>query len=257
MHEVVRRAREAGCKGAVLDVDGTMCLHNFAKSIGYGVLKREASYGNVSNVFQGLYGVAKVKVSALKNGGEEDARSLKISFQAMGKTRCVTRKLAYRLAEDHRRRREIEGIGEIIRDIRSNLGPCFASSLGCNIGADVVMEAYNLDGRVSNPMVYEVGSVPFVESPFAYRDEPVPEVLNDNSIIIGCDVQMKGPRDKKEFTQKLLKRNNLDLRDMLAIVDKHSIDSDIIDACLFPASSPDADEKTQNDVQYIIKSYVC
>jgi hypothetical protein len=256
MHELIGIAKKEGCKGAIVDNDNTICSGNFGKAIGYGFLEREFKKGNVNSILEGLYGMMKIKMSALKNGEEEDVRSQKMLFQSLGRTRCANRGSAYWYAENHRKRKELEGVGRFLHDFQEEVGPVFVSTQGSSIAADVVKNAYGLEGRAANPVVYLTENNQLItDYPFAYKYSVPSPLLNKQSLIVDCENIFRNPCEKKEGAQ-ILVGDELDLGEMLSIGDKNSIDSDVMKASLLSASSPLADKKTKDSAQYKIKSYV-
>jgi hypothetical protein len=259
MHELIGIAKREGCKGAVLDNDATICSSNFGKGIGYEFLKREFKKGHINNILEGLYDVLKIKMSAIKNGEEENIRSQKILFQGLGRTGCADRGSAYVYAERHRKRKELEGIGKFIKDFQNEVGPVFVSTQGSSRGADVVRYAYDLAGSASNPVIYlTTDNQSVADIPIAYNDHIGNQLLNADSLIIDCDNLFRNAKDKKDGAQKMLEghESRLDLGEMLAIGDKHSIDSEVMNKSLLSASSPLADKKTKKEAHYKIASYV-
>jgi hypothetical protein len=253
MHELIEKAK--GCNGTILDNDGTLSEGNYGKSIGYGTLGKAAKSFNIPDMLEGLYGVMKIKASAWKNGEEEDARNQSILFQSMGKTGKLQRGTAYYLAEKHRKNKKLEGIEKFIEELKT-LGPVFVVTQGSSIAADVVRKAYNLAGMAANPVVYLAKDGSRVaDSPFAYEYSIPNPMLNEESIVVDCEGIFNNAKKKKEGAQKLI--GDFDIGEMLAIGDKHSIDSETLKAAKFSASSPLADDETKENVDYNIESYVC
>jgi hypothetical protein len=254
MHELIKIAKAEGCKGAIIDNDNTICYGNSAKGIGYSFWERELKRGHINNVIDGFYGFMKIKMSSARNGGEEDARNLKLLCQSLGKSGCADVKSAYEFAENHRKKREIEGVPNFVRDLNSEIGPVYLSTQGLSVSADVAMKAYDLSGSVSNPIVCSDGETTMIANPFVYkqRDNMPPH----ECIIVGCVDVMKNSKEKKEKTAEFLEPVSLDIGDMLCIGDNHKIDSDTMEASRLSASSPPADEETQKIAKYKIKSYV-
>jgi hypothetical protein len=251
MHELVGIAKKEGCKGAIVDNDKTICDGNFGKSIGYGFWERGFKKGNVNSILEGLYGVMKIKMSAFKNGEEEDVRSQKLLFHSLGKTGCADRGSAYCYAEKHRERKELEGIGNFIHDFQEVVGPVFVVTQGSSIAADVVKKAYNLAGRAANPVVYLTENEKRVtDFPFAYKYSIANPVLNEDSIIADCESIFNNAKEKKDGAQELIAGHGLDLGEMLCIGDKYSIDSATMNASLLSAPSPLADKKTKEEAKY-------
>jgi hypothetical protein len=271
MHEVIRKAKEAGCKYTAFDLDNSAVkkCHGFSEAIGVGFLKREMknlSTSNASSVLHGLWNYAKIKAHIRFNNKDNGAhsRGLEILFDSLGKSEVADRDDAYRFARIHRDKNEIYGFGGFARECSEVIGPVVITTVGPDIGADVIRRKYPdvIAGHSANPVIYRWDGKKFSNEPVVYlEDGKMKGEVNwreKNPIICGCDMQIKTPEDKGRMTDKLLEKLfDSGLEEAFTIFDDPKLDSYIAENSLFAAASPPASKEAIAKANYNhIKSYV-
>lgn len=257
MHKVVEDALGKGYELSVLDGDKTITNGNFAKNVGLKLLENELIRGSKTNVVKGIHGMLKIYMNTARNGGEENAGNLKLLCQTLGNAKCADYGAVVELAEKHRRKNEIDGIGSFIEDLKTGGRPVYLSTQGCSFSADVLMDAYGLDGRVCNPVVCDYYGKRIEDSPYRIKSQS-PFRPPKGSKIIDCQTVMKNVKDKRDVTAKFLESQKMSLRKALSVGDNYKIDSALLEASLQAAASPKADKKIKKQPGIIkIESYVC
>ena len=252
--ELIEIAKKEGCKGVVFDNDKTICKVSSAEYVGHKILGRELKRGNFQNVLEGLYGIMKIRMDIIRNGGEEDASALKTFCQTLGNTGCADRISLHYYAMENVKKNCFDGVDNFVNNAKKELGPAFLATNGLNFSADATMYRCGMTGRVSNPPIYKVGNKRVKESPYAYVGQ-TSVILPQDSLLVDCEVVMRRGPDKKKCLKNLLEPLNLDISEMLAIGDKYNIDKDFMDASLLSAASPKAERKTRNNSHYQIASF--
>jgi phosphoglycolate phosphatase-like HAD superfamily hydrolase len=254
MHEVIEKAGKEGIKAVIFDKDFTLTKKEGDKVIGYGVFKQERDNKNVNALLNGLWGRLKIKASSMWDGTEESSRNVKILYDSIGKSRCLSRQAAYSLGSEHIKEDTIEGVPKFMQEIKEKKWPIFLSTMGSNISADAALHAYGMDGRVSQPIKYSTDDLPITESEFYLKGRPSTHA-SPESKVLGCKAVIEDPRKKKIKTQDLLSMVNLDLGDCMYVGDNNKLDSPIYNAVKISASSPMADSESRKNTTCIIKSY--
>jgi hypothetical protein len=256
MHKVVEDALSKGYELSILDGDKTITTGNSAKSVGLKLLENEMRKGNVNNVIKGFHGLLKIYMNTARNGGEENAGNLKLLCQALGNAKCADYDTVIELAEKHRREKEIDGVRNFIEELKTGGRPVYLSTQGCSFSADVLMDAYDLDGRICNPAVCDYYGKRIEDSPYRLKSQKAFRPPK-GSRIIDCKTVMKNVRDKCVVTAEFLESQNLFLEKALSVGDNHKIDSALLEASLQGAASPFSDKKIRKQSGVIeIKSYV-